>query len=70
MGRKKKRIERPFFVWSLVVGSNVVQAVGFMAWHLSKEKVLLKVNSSVSIYDVKSFDGLGFCIIQGGVANP
>ena len=36
------------------------------ASHLSKEKVLLKVNSAVSIYDVKSFDGLGFCIIQGG----
>jgi len=35
------------------------------AWHLSKENELLKVNSSVSIYDVKFFDGLGFCIIQG-----
>jgi hypothetical protein len=42
--------------------------VGNMAaWHLSKEKELLKVDSSVSIYDVKSFDGLGFCIIQGVV---
>jgi hypothetical protein len=40
------------------------------AWHLSKEKVLLKVNSSVSLCDVEGFDGLGVCIIQGGAANP
>jgi len=29
-------------------------------WDFSKEKLNLEANSSVSVYDVSRFDGLGF----------